>query len=389
MKSNKYDIVAITHRLFAEGERKKGGFDEILSFFSNMKGKSVLLIEHPLKGLGEGGSQSWDGAIISTIKYGKQEEIKRIELPKRINALSWINEVFFNVRFINNNISGNPIFLAADPLNSVTGVFLGNKVSKKYFHCIDYSDKRFNSFVLNCIYRATLFLVLKNFDIIGVVSLRIKKRLKEIANCGEKIIFIPNSPFFKQLTIPKKKNTLVCTGRSIIKKYDYERILDLVKALSAEFPDILLYAVGSLEDDQYVAKLKKKAQILGIEKNIVFTGFIKKENLVEIYHKAKLGICFFDEAVSYIYYADPLKTREYALHGIPIISDGKSGGDEEMVKEGCGFAIKNLSEAARKTALLLNNDSLYNKYRKNCLSWAKKLDKKRLLEDLQKLLFSE
>ena len=47
------DMVAIVHRFFSEGKRKRGGFDKILDHFS-AQGKTILLIEHPLTALKEG-----------------------------------------------------------------------------------------------------------------------------------------------------------------------------------------------------------------------------------------------------------------------------------------------------------------------------------------------
>ncbi|MFH1048250.1 MAG: hypothetical protein V1732_01150, partial [Patescibacteria group bacterium] len=115
MRNIDYDLVAITHRLFNNGERKKGGFDKIVEFFSVKKNKKILLIEHPLRADEEGGSQLWDGVIVSSIEKGELKEIERIKMPRRTNVLNWINEVIFNIKYINNHISNKPILLVADP----------------------------------------------------------------------------------------------------------------------------------------------------------------------------------------------------------------------------------------------------------------------------------
>jgi len=381
------DIVAIVHRHFSEGKRKRGGFDKILDYFS-AQGKTILLIEHPLTALRDG-KNNCHQVIISLIKDGKLEELEAKEIKSRVNVFNWISEVIFNVKYLRNMVGDKVLFAAVDPLNGLTGIICHHNFAKMYYHCIDYSTRRFDNYFLNKIYRFLLWLNLRKFDIIGVVSLRIKKELEKITNCSEKIIYLPNSPIFKEVDLTKKnKPVLICTGGAIIPKYNYEFIIDLVAELKLDFPTIKLYAIGALDErPDYVQKLQGRIEKLFLKENVIFTGFLSPDQLENFLIESKIGLSFYDaNSAYYMYYGDPLKIREYALYGIPTITDGNSAADEEMVLEGAGFIVKSLAEAKDKILSLLDNDEIYKCYQQSCLVWARKNDKLKLLNNLYQKL---
>jgi glycosyltransferase involved in cell wall biosynthesis len=382
------DIIAIVHRFFSEGKRKRGGFDKIIDSFSE-KGKKILLIEHPLVALREGENFCND-TIVSIIDGRKITEVERVRAKKRPNVLNWVKEVFFNINYIRNRVNGMPVLMAVDPLNGLAGVICKGRLSKRYYHCIDFSKRRFDNLLLNKVYSYLLKINLKSFDYVGVVSLRIKKELEAICNCHSKIIYIPNSPVFKRVKIlEKKENFIICTGGAIIKKYNYDFIIDLMYELKKDLVDVKLYAVGGLDEESgYVESLRERIRKLSLDKNVFFTGFLSSQEVENLMINSRIGISFYSSQSSYYtFYGDSQKIREYALYGIPSISDGNSATDEEMAAEGAGVIVNNVLEAKEKIKLLLNDESVYKQYQKNCLQWAKKMDKDILLKKLYKLIF--
>lgn len=390
MEKQSFDIVALVHRIFTDGKRKKGGFDKILEHFSKT-GKKILLIEQPLYGLKESTGQNWSEMIVSTVENGRIREIEKKRIYRSENNLRWFFEIIFNIFYIKNNVAGKPVLFSADPLNSLTGVFYFFKFSKKYFHSIDFYKKRFQNIFLDLIYRISVLLTIKMFDNISVVSLRAKKELIQMGCPAKKIYYLPNSPVFKVVKIPRKKrNILIYTSGWITEKYNYDFVIELIYRLKNEYKDIRLLAVGGKNTDpEYFKRIYQKVIDKDLKNNIDFVGFIDRDDLPDYYTKARIGFSFYSDSVTfYTYYADSLKTREYALYGIPTVADGNISTDEEIVKEKCGFVVKNVNEAAEKTKLLLRNDRLYLNLSKNCLAWAKKTDKKKLLENLSLRIFS-
>ena len=392
MKIINFESVALVHRIFTEGKRKKGGADKIIEYISNFK--NVLLIEHPLSALKETTSQSFHGVVVSKVAGGKIEELERVRLPVLPIPLNWILELFFNIFYIFKNIPGNPVLISADPLNAITGAIIPWKFSKKYFHCVDFSEKRFNSRILNFFYRTVFNISLRASDIVGVVSNRILDRIKSSGGKKNKetyLLYVPNSPEFKNVPLDKKEpSSIICTGGAIIEKYDYEKIVEVVRGVKPAIPNLKFYAVGGLEQDlAYVRKIKGLISKYNLTKNFIFTGFLDPKEVESLLIKSKVGISFYSESVSYYtYFGDSLKIREYALYGIPTIGDGNSATDKEMCDAGAGILARSIEDASVGVLNFLTNDRLFNEYQKNCIFWAKSMDKSKILKNLYGKLFS-
>lgn len=391
----KIDVVALTHRIFKNGQRKRGGFDKIVDFFS--VDSNVLLIEHPLSNIVDDMGTPQKEMIVSLIRNGKIEEIERIKMVKLPSVLGWIGELITNTRYLS-RISGRPILIAADPLNALVSLFTKKRFSKTYFHCIDYSKKRFNNILLNCLYKLAISIVVRKNDVIGVVSSRIRQELIENFNCQpDKIFYIPNSPTFKEMDFTNNRgNVLICTSNEISETYQYNFIIDLVHELKKDFEDILLYAFGTLNQKEYVLKIKDKIHKYSLEKNVIFTGFLSQDEMGEVLLKSKIGLCFYSGNILYnvpnygdSFYGDSLKMREYALYGIPIISNGKNATDDEMLNKKAGFVIKDLEDASDKIEFLLKNKDIYKQYHNNCISWAREVDKNKILDNLKNKLYEK
>src|SRR5205085_5327679 len=116
----------------------------------------------------------------------------------------WIKEVLFNCAFVLKNIKDKPVLMVADPLNGTVGIFLGWKFSKKYYHCIDYSENRFSNKILNKVYLSIIYLSLMSFDMIGVTSQRIKGKVNINKSISSKVIYVPNAMPFKEIKKPVK-----------------------------------------------------------------------------------------------------------------------------------------------------------------------------------------
>lgn len=384
---NNFDIIAVTHRIFTEGKRKRGGLDKVIDFFAE-KNKKILLIEHPLKGLKESRDQKWNSAIITAVSKNKTQELEKIKMKNYPVFLYWIAEIIFNVIYIFRKIKNQklkPILFSSDLLNNLTGIILSGKFRKKYFHCVDYSKKRFNSSLLNYIYCSILKKSFKYFDYLSVNSLRTKKEFIKLGCPNNKIHYIPNSPSFARIDISEKEpNTIIYAGGAVIDKYNYQTVIEILYKIKKYYPNVKLYALGGIEQDKkYLNQIKKKISDYNLENNVCFTGFLTDSKAANLLQKSSLGLSFYSEKTSYYnYFGDSQKIREYALFGIPTIADGSCATDEEMAKEKCGFIIKNSNEAVEKIKLLWSNKEIYKSYQQNCLRWAKKMDKNKILNDL-------
>lgn len=388
MQKIKCDIVVIVHRIWTDGKRKRGGLDKVVDYFIG-NGKSVLIIEHPLEGLKEEKSIENRYSLVTFWENGIPKELLRKNIRSKNKIGSWIREVFFNIRFLKKRVGKNSVLFSSDPLNNLAGIILMNFFSKRYFHCVDFSLDRFGNFILNLIYRIIFKLTFRTFDLIGVVSLLTKEEITKNGCDPAKLIYVPNSPVFEEVDISQKEPfSLIYSGGAVIEKYDYEKALDILDILRKTFPKIKLYITGGLnEDKKYADRIKSKIEKFSLGKNVEFTGFLNPEELGRYYSKSSIGLSFYAQSSRYYTkFGDSLKMREYALYGIPTISDGNSATDIEMEKAGAGFIIGNVEEASKRITELMNDKDLYIRLQKQCVDWARKNDKNKLLKILEEKL---
>jgi len=347
------------------------------------------MIEHPLEGLKEEKSIENKYSLATFWKNGSQEELLRKDIRSKNKIISWIKEVIFNVRFLKKRVKKDSILFSSDPLNNLTGIILGSFFPKRYFHCVDFSLDRFGNFILNLIYKILFKATFKTFDLIGVVSLLTKEEIIKNGCDPGKLIYVPNSPVFKEADISRKEPfSLIFTGGAVIEKYDYEKVLDILDILKKIFPSVKLYIMGGLEEDKkYVSKIKSRIERLSLGENVAFAGFLNPRELEGYYLKSSVGLSFYEESCQYYTkFGDSLKMREYALYGIPTVSDGNSATDIEMEKSGAGFIVRNPEEAAERITALLNDKGLYARVQKKCVEWARENDKNKLLKILEEKL---
>jgi glycosyltransferase involved in cell wall biosynthesis len=134
---------------------------------------------------------------------------------------------------------------------------------------------------------------------------------------------------------------------------------------------------------RYFEKLKARIAENGLEENVRFLGYLPKErNLAEI-ASSTIGIALYSEDTHYyMYYADPLKIREYAACGLPLIADATTAASLEAKEHDFGFITVGHDDLAGAVKRLWSEDGLYERYSANALNWSRKFDKKTILHGL-------
>jgi len=130
-----------------------------------------------------------------------------------------------------------------------------------------------------------------------------------------------------------------------------------------EFEDARLHIIG---DGPFLPRLKNLASKLKISENVVFTGWIPFEKLVESLPNFLLGV------VPSKYHlmndlAIPRKTFEFMAAGIPVIASDLSAMREviENGRSGLLFEPYNHEALSEKILRLMSDSHLYNKIQKN------------------------
>lgn len=373
MKNKK--ILLIVHRLYFKSIPKLGGVDRIIDFLK--KDNEITLIEHPFEKINH--------PSVFTSKNIVYQHHSFLRMP-----LIWIEEFIVNVTWILKSHAKYNLAIASDPLNFFSCYALKKLglIKKIQFHSTDYSSRRFSNFFLDKCYQYLYYFSLKKADYVTVVSQRmLNHAYNTVYICNQsKIFLLPNSPYFSE--IPKieleKKgaNQLAILSGIFENQVDIDNLLLFLKLVKKKHPDIILNIIGHVENNSIDLFIQK-----GFKNNLVFHGNLEYEKAIEKMAQSYIGITSYKRSSSYMFYADSLKIREYAAAGLPVVCDNIYGTAEEVKKYDVGFVYDTAQEMVSAVNQLISNKKLYKIKSEHALSWAKKMDKGKLLKGLyEKLL---
>lgn len=176
-----------------------------------------------------------------------------------------------------------------------------------------------------------------------------KKRDKESS------IFVKNHP------VIKGKKILLYTGR-IGGEKNIVFLLEVVKKLTADFPEIMLLLAG---DGPQRAELQEKARASGIEKNVLFLGYVDRNDIKYLYSLADIFI-FASKTES-----QGLVTIEAMLCKTPVVAIGIMGTRDVMKGDNGGFMVdENIDLFKEKIELLLKDRIIYKKKSEEAYKYA-------------------
>jgi len=166
--------------------------------------------------------------------------------------------------------------------------------------------------------------------------------------------------------VKQERPSIVCIGR--LRKY--KGVQDLIKAvpkIKQDFPDVKVHIVGK---GQYEEELKELAKSLGLEKSVIFPGYITTKEKFELIASSQLLVMpSYREG-----FATPV--FEAQLCGtVPVVSDAV--GVKELVvpgKTGLVFPRGNSEALAECVVHLLKDEKLRQQMRENGLQSVKTMD---------------
>jgi len=148
---------------------------------------------------------------------------------------------------------------------------------------------------------------------------------------------------------------------SPVKGYDY--LIKSIKIIKEDLPNVKLIIVGQVSPFQkeYYSKLKSLVRTLNLNQNIIFTGYIKHEELPIIISLADVFV------MASTHEGTPVSILEAMAMEKPIVTTNV-GGISELVrggKTGILVSSRNAEELAKAIVYLLKDDKLRKKMGKN------------------------
>jgi len=190
-------------------------------------------------------------------------------------------------------------------------------------------------------------------------SASLKKRVAVIPNFIDTNLFRPISTEQTKIEI---KKMLGIPGDSIayMGRLGYEKSIDkVVKAfaiMKKDIPDLKLMLIG---DGPTKKELQKLAEELGILKDVIFTGFLYDQDLVEALWANDVFITASKSENM------PLPLLEAMATGLPVVSVREKGIAEIVKENENGFFAKtdDVEDIAKKVLEILNDKATLKKFR--------------------------
>jgi glycosyltransferase involved in cell wall biosynthesis len=202
--------------------------------------------------------------------------------------------------------------------------------------------------------------LLKKVDRIIAVSADLKEDIAKYGLDREKIVVIhngvdtdfykPSEPTFRNKYDNDFENLLLFVGR-IVKQKGLHLLIDAMPEILREHPRTGLLIVGKGKMRQY---LERKIKRMGLEKNIVFPGFIDDSLMPQLYSSADIFV------LPSLWETFGFVLVEAASCGVPLCASN-AGGIPEVVKEGengCIFEMGNVKDTAEKLNTMLDDGKL-------------------------------
>ena len=348
-------------------------------------GRAVAYIESPLL------PSAHPYVTLSVAQGDRVEIIKKYRFVSTYAPISRVHEVLLTL-FL-------PIFynfrsarcITSDPLTTLPAVILRKIGFFKYvyYHCIDYSKKRFKNKLINAIYRTLLYVGLHRADLVGCVT---KKTMETVRETGaEKLFYIPNSLSVEEFSKhyrpvnARDKYSMALTCAGVSEQY---RVLDLVKLtdrLSKVYPSIKLIVIGSKEfERKEYDQIQNYINVNRLNAFVIFTGQLSRDDSIKAVAKCWIGLAFYNKNYSHVNFGDSLKIREYAALGVPIVSDRTTPTSIEMEDLGAGVVVNEPWDAFDSIAKLFDDPVFYESLSQKALAWAKSVDKSAIVDNLIK-----
>ena len=369
------NIIISTHYLVY------GAAQALQEYLISEKTNKLLYIAHPLN------SDSEKKSFYEVYNLGIRKE-KKILINNNSNSIfEYLMTVYKNIKIVYMQKSKYDLFVGVNNLNTISGIILRKLglVDKVIYYTIDFSPKRFNNKLLNYLYHSIDSYCVRHSNQIWNVSNR-------IADAREKFNRLHNKYYSKQKVVPIgiwydrvkrkpfkeiKKHQLIFIG-NLLEKQGVQHVLNSVPEIVKSIEDFHFIIIGGGEYETYLRGL---AEDLNIEKYVTFTGWVKDRGKLDaMMSDSALSIAMYDKYdkngdISFTYFADPTKLKDYLSAGLPILLTDITHNAHEIEGNKCGKIIKPDHKTISNAVIeIITNDKKLYEFRKNALAYVKQFE---------------
>ncbi len=341
-----HEVFIIRHPLFP-----KSNLESTVKFEDvKLQFKLPALIQYPIEGI-----------ITSFILLLKLKRRPTVDLTISFDPLAYMNIYLFSIIY---------------------------KSRKNVYYNLDFSRQRFKNTLMNFIYNQANIISYKTCTYFFCLSDTIIKDLDPKNLNRKKNFVIPQTVILINNNQKKKKNSLIYAG-AIGENINFDFLLEALVLLKKEKIPYILDIYGH-ENDNGLLRLKIKQY--NLEKNIFLKG---PQDLVKLTQKIipqyMIGLSPYRTkgdplAPDYMFTNKNLTAKivDYIVAGVPVIATKINAAFDNIESKRFGILANDPKDWHYAIKMLLTDKKLYNEYRLNGLSYAKKYDENTIFSPIFK-----
>ena len=220
---------------------------------------------------------------------------------------------------------------------------------------------------------------LQNADKVLVMNNFTKKLVNEYYSVADnRISIVTNGTDLEKFYNSRENNKRVIFSGAMYHHRGIDVLLNCVSEVIDEINDVEFLLLG---DGPEMIKLQEFVKENNLSKNIIFKGWVKREEIPQFLAKSSIGIGPL-RSTDVTKGALPIKVLEYMASSLPILAIKGTLPDEILKDEINGYVIENSKELAQKIIHILKNDDLRNQMGKNSNQMVQKFDWKNVVESI-------
>ena len=220
---------------------------------------------------------------------------------------------------------------------------------------------------------------LQNADKVLVMNDFTKKLVNEYYSVSDnRISIVTNGTDLEKFYNARENNKRVIFSGAMYHHRGVDILLDCASEVIDKINDVEFLLLG---DGPEMMKLQEFVSKNNFSKNIIFKGWVQREEIPQFLAKSSIGIGPL-RSTDVTKGALPIKVLEYMASSLPILAI-KGTLPEDILKDGNnGYVIENSKELAQKIIHILKNDDLRDQMGGNSNKMVQKFDWKNVVKSI-------
>ena len=220
---------------------------------------------------------------------------------------------------------------------------------------------------------------LQNADKVLVMNDFTKKLVNNYYSVSNnKISIVSNGTNLEKFYSHKKNNNRIIFSGAMYNHRGLDVLLNCASRVIDEINDVEFLLLG---DGPEMVKLQEFVKKNNLSKNIIFKGWVEREEIPEFLASSSIGIGPL-RITDVTKGALPIKILEYMASSLPILAMKETLPEDILKDEVNGYVIQNSNELAQKIIHILKNNDLQNQMGKNSNEMVQKFDWKNIAESI-------